>query len=1333
MKKFSIYFAIFSFLNILFKSNAQVSLYTFSQTNTTFVPITGGTVVATAINNTVAGSLDSHIYTISGFPFPFNFNGFNYTSCTLSTNGYITFGGQVPSLWNHNPISSNQTYEGAISAFGRDLNSVFNIAGRTGEIRWEVVGTAPNREIVFQWLNFRPDWSISTTDAYVFSFQIRLEETTNRIKIVYDQGSHIVGTQAASGTAEIGLRGYNNSDFNCRFSTTSDLFNNSTIGNANTSAQAFSTTASPPGMPNGGLMYIWTPSNCPLPQNVTLTSLSSTSASFSWNHPPVPPSMGYEWEVRQFGPPLTGPGLIMSGTTSGTAVNASPLGISTTYYFYIRSRCGSTTYSNWVMIPFTTYCPTTPIPINEGFNTSGTNVFPNCWSQQYVNGNSNITFQTNSSFPSTSPFEGTRYVFWNSYNYSNGQETRLVSLPLSSIGQPSVELEFMWFHDDSNYSGPSFADEGVFIEYSLDGLTWVTVGGPITRNNGPAPDGWTLKSVLLPPAVGNQSFFLVGFRFRSRYGHNCSLDAVTIKPGASCNPPTGITSSSITSNSATVSWSAAAPVPSLGYEYELRTSGAPGSGPSGLIASGTTTSLSVNFTGLTPSTTYSFYIRSLCSSSDQSAWTSAHVFSTQCAVIATFPFTETFDTTSPTLNCWTQIQEVGSEFWTFQAGSSGGSISSPYQGDQNARFVSLSPSNANSPITKLVSPVLDLSSLSTYPGSAVLSFWYGQESWFGDINHLKVYYRTSTASPWVQLAHYTTNVSSWTQQILFLPNLTSTYQIAFEGINNWGRANVVDFVQIYAGCSGATVTWNGSSWTPASPDNTRLAIINAPYNTSNHGSFSACAIEVNSSGSLTITDGQFVSAVNGVVNTGSITISSQGQLIQENNGGIAPTITLTKIKTGRRHNDVTFWSSPVQSITVGTALPDTEHYFKRRYIAQNGPAGGWVVANNSDTMVPGWGYMAREVRPGNGPHTATVVFTGQANNGIVSVPVNTSSSRPFNFLGNPYPSAIHCYDFYSVNNTLQPGSIGDEFFFWTSNTFASSPATYTAADYAKYKVGTNRTNGTGLAAITGGPIPNGSIATGQGFRILSNINGNFQFNNSMRVGASIANNQFYSELNRFWIDLTNSQGHFKQNAFVYLDESTRGEDPFGDAKLTSSLSGTNIYSFIGNDRYDIQYRGAFDVNDVISIGISTLENGVQQYTITLAKAEGLFAEDQPIYIHDKALGIYHNLKVSPYQFTAEGNEINDRFEITFQDGLLAIDDPVLSKDFEILLQNQTIIARSSVEMKTLKVYDFSGKLLAVYSPNASVFEANFQHPTGAYLVECHLTDGTTRSVKAFHP
>jgi hypothetical protein len=97
----------------------------------------------------------------------------------------------------------------------------------------------------------------------------------------------------------------------------------------------------------------------------------------------------------------------------------------------------------------------------------------------------------------------------------------------------------------------------------------------------------------------------------------------------SCFKPTNVTVPVLTPTGATVSWTAPIPAPGSGYEYEIRTSGSPGS-PIGLAASGTTAAgvLSATIYGLNPSTNYYACVRSNCGGAGFSQWSIPCYFQT---------------------------------------------------------------------------------------------------------------------------------------------------------------------------------------------------------------------------------------------------------------------------------------------------------------------------------------------------------------------------------------------------------------------------------------------------------------------------------------------------------------------------------------------------------------------------------------------------------------------------------------------------------------------------------------------------------------------------------
>src|SRR5574344_1291270 len=77
-------------------------------------------------------------------------------------------------------------------------------------------------------------------------------------------------------------------------------------------------------------------------------------------------------------------------------------------------------------------------------------------------------------------------------------------------------------------------------------------------------------------------------------------------------------------------------------------------------------------------------------------------------------------------------------------------------------------------------------------------FWYTQSAWGTDQNTIKVYYRNDTVSTstWTEILYLSQNTPSWTMVTLPLTNGSSTYQIAFEGYDDWGYPVGLDNVTI---------------------------------------------------------------------------------------------------------------------------------------------------------------------------------------------------------------------------------------------------------------------------------------------------------------------------------------------------------------------------------------------------------------------------------------------------------------------------------------------------------------------------------------------------------
>jgi len=160
-------------------------------------------------------------------------------------------------------------------------------------------------------------------------------------------------------------------------------------------------------------------------------------------------------------------------------------------------------------------------------------------------------------------------------------------------------------------------------------------------------------------------------------------------------------------------------------------------------------------------------------------------------------FSENFNGSASLPTGWSQVQVSGSDVWTINNGgcydNGVNNPSSAYSGTRNAYLFSpTSPPSTNT--RKLVTPVLDLGGLS----NITLKFWEARLKWGVDFDELKVYYKTSSTGSWSLLVTYNSAVTAWTQRTISLPNPSSTYYIAFEGIAKYGYGICIDDVAITA-------------------------------------------------------------------------------------------------------------------------------------------------------------------------------------------------------------------------------------------------------------------------------------------------------------------------------------------------------------------------------------------------------------------------------------------------------------------------------------------------------------------------------------------------------
>jgi uncharacterized repeat protein (TIGR02543 family) len=523
-----------------------------------------------------------------------------------------------------------------------------------------------------------------------------------------------------------------------------------------------------------------------------------------------------------------------------------------------------------------------------------------------------------------------------------------------------------------------------------------------------------------------------------------------------------------------------------------------------------------------------------------------------------------------------------------------------------------------------------------------------------------------------------------------------------------------DQIITLAGYSNLTVSGTSGTKTLASTSATKVG---------NDLSVNASTLKIESGKALTVTNKVYVNPA-ATMTCETSDLSESGSLIQINetdtNDG---NITYNRRVPVIRSTDYTYWSSPVsgQDLYNFSANTPTDMFyaFDSSILPED-----WSLITTSSAMVRGIGYcIYGEQISGTPPGFFNAVFVGKPHNGTFTVPItyNGAPDGTSNLIGNPYPSAIDAYNFLSTNSGVIEGTI----YFWTHNTAiqlasnipagnaGSGTYAYTKEDYASFNllggVGTSRAP----SGNTGGfntNIPNGKIAAGQAFFATSLLaNGTVTFKNSMRlssdaVPAVLTNSQFFKtknpatktatiERHRIWLDLTNTQGLFKQTLIGYITDATNQYDTRFDGISYDGNEFADFYSISQDKNLVIQGRALpFDENDQVPLGFRTTIEGA--FAINIDQADGLLT-DQPVYIEDKLTNTTFDLRTGAYNFTSKSGTFNDRFVLRYTDKTLGTTDfDSIEKQVLVSYKNKQLKINSKVEtIDKVVVFDLLGRQL----------------------------------------
>ena len=395
---------------------------------------------------------------------------------------------------------------------------------------------------------------------------------------------------------------------------------------------------------------------CDAPTGITDTNVTATSIELNWSDD-CNGTVTYYIECNNG----------QTYTSNTNSVIITGLNPSTPYTFTIYSVNAADAISNSSQ-PYTvsTACgPMTSLPFSDDFDshpgsTSGTtNNLPDCWF--------NISTSTSSSYVgypiiyNSTTYANTESNSLRFYSYASAssnygtQTAVLPEIDTQTYPMNTLTLSFNARRYSATYSGS--LEIGVIQPDS----SFVTVGtvSPMSTTYEPF-------TVSFAGYTGSGNRMAIRLPQPSSSYAGAHVDDIQIIPQSSCPTPNNITVSHIAATSAEVSWEGV--TGASAYEVAV----VPDGSALANVSPETVNDTTLELTGLSASTGYTVYVRSLCGGTETSFWSSGNAFTTKCVTVAV-PYHEDFDTyvalststaTTPGTmpDCWTRLNTYTSPY-----------------------------------------------------------------------------------------------------------------------------------------------------------------------------------------------------------------------------------------------------------------------------------------------------------------------------------------------------------------------------------------------------------------------------------------------------------------------------------------------------------------------------------------------------------------------------------------------------------------------------------------------------------------------------------------------
>lgn len=439
----------------------------------------------------------------------------------------------------------------------------------------------------------------------------------------------------------------------------------------------------------------------------------------------------------------------------------------------------------------------------------------------------------------------------------------------------------------------------------------------------------------------------------------------------------------------------------------------------------------------------------------------------------------------------------------------------------------------------------------------------------------------------------------------------------------------------------------------------------------------------------------------------------------------------------------------------------------------------WKYANQPSQNFSSWQHIRRtgSILPGEGftmkgPGTGAIetpqnyVFSGKPNNGNINLTLAPNNDY---LVGNPYPSAIDANIFirdnsfeFNSNTSTNPNSeplISGTLYFWKHWGGGSHVLQNYQGGYATYNL-----SGAVAAASKGSVFsssitqqlmmqkPDRYIPVGQGFFVEGLRGGTIRFNNSQRVFKKEDNANFTfmrpadtessqntpaiedtDERMKFRIGLNSMNTIHRQLLLTIDDNASTGIDWAYDG-LQKETQMDDLFWIINDEDFIIQGSNEAEITSVYPIGIKTSSSGLNSITIDELD---YVPDDFNIYVHDKDLNLYHDLRASDYELYLNPGVYRNRLEITFgaDSELLNLDENA-SQNLAIIYTNErnniVLINPNQIELSAIEIYNLLGQsvdtITTLSQSPFSEYNTNTLS-TGAYIVKLYTASNVVITKK----